>query len=379
MDRRTFLKLPACLAACAAGQVCPPVAAIAAEASRFKREAHSYKREAHYYKKLANAMVNCELCPRKCKVADQETGWCGVRSNDRGTYFTHVYGRPVTIHNDPIEKKPLFHFRPGTRSLSLSTAGCNFECLFCQNWRISQFRPEQIEARLGYTPPEVLVSTARRRGSASIAFTYGEPVVFTEYMLDTARLSKKKGVPGVMITNGYIEAKPMDDLLEVLGAVKVDFKAYSEEFYKKQCRGTLEPVLQTMKRIHQRGVWLEMVHLTIPTLNDDEDQTRKLCDWVLENLGPDVPLHFTRFHPTYRIRNLPRTPVSTVERQWEIAEKAGIHYPYVGNLAGHEGEHTRCHHCKKIVIRRIGFSVLENSIRDGKCGGCGKPIPGVWN
>jgi pyruvate formate lyase activating enzyme len=323
-------------------------------------------------------VVECQLCPRHCKVADQETGWCGVRANDGGTYYTHVYGRPVTIHNDPVEKKPLFHFRPGTEALSLSTAGCNFECLFCQNWEISQFRPEQVPARYGFVGPEKLVALAQRKGSASIAFTYGEPVVFSEYMLDTARASRQAGIPGVMITNGFIEEKPMADLLEVLGAVKVDFKAYSEPFYKKWCRGHLAPVLETLKRIRARKVWLELVHLTIPSLNDAEDETRALCDWVLENLGPDVPVHFTRFHPTYRLKNQPRTPVSTIEKQYRIARAAGLHYPYVGNLPGHEGEHTRCHHCGQLLIRRIGFRVLENKIVNGACPACHKSIPGVW-
>lgn len=372
MDRRSFLKAPACLAACALAQRLAPASALAADGDRFKREAG-------YYKKLDKAMVECELCPRKCKVANQETGWCGVRANDKGTYHTHVYGRPVALNNDPVEKKPLFHFRPGSLSLSMSTAGCNFECLFCQNWNLSQFRPEQVPARFGFVSPKTLVATAKRQGSKSIACTYGEPVVFAEYMLDIAKASKAAHIPTLMISNGYIEKKPLSDLLKVLGAVKVDFKAYSKDFYKKQCRGTLEPVLASMKQIVEAGVWLEMVHLTIPTLNDGEEETSRLCDWVMKNLGPDVPLHFTRFHPTYRMKNLPRTPVSAVERQFEIAKKIGIHYPYVGNLAGHEGENTRCHHCDEIVIRRIGYTVLENKIKAGKCTKCHKTIPGVWD
>jgi pyruvate formate lyase activating enzyme len=375
MKRRDFLKLPCGLGAfCAASRLLPSLATQARAATADSR----FSIEAAWYKKLKESQVECTLCPRHCIVADQETGWCGVRNNKLGVYQTDVFGRPVTIHNDPVEKKPLFHFRPGTKAMSISTAGCNFECQFCQNWELSQFRPEQIPARYGYVPPDKLVAIAKRHSSGSIAFTYGEPVVFFEYMLATAKKSKAAGIPGVMISNGYIEPGPMEQLCEVLGAVKVDFKAYSKEFYKKYCRGTLDPVLATMKLVHKKGVWLEMVHLTIPTLNDSEDETKALCNWVLENLGPDVPLHFTRFRPTYKLKNLPATPPATLEKQYNIAKKAGIHYPYVGNMAGHEGENTVCHHCGQVVIRRVGFTVIENNLDDGKCTKCSKPIPGVW-
>jgi len=311
-------------------------------------------------------------------VADQENGWCGVRTNEGGEYFTEVFGRVVSLNNDPIEKKPLFHFLPSSLTLSLSTAGCNFECQFCQNWEISQFRPEQVPARLGFVAPEKLAELARRYGSRSVAFTYGEPVVFFEYMLETARAARSAGLAGVMISNGYIEKEPMQELCRTLGAVKVDFKAFSDDFYRRWCRGELKPVLETMKLVRSEGVWLEMVHLTIPTLNDSEEETKRLCDWVLKNLGPDVPLHFTRFHPTYKLKNLPPTPASTLEKQFKIARAAGINFPYVGNLPGHDGENTYCPQCKKLLIRRVGFSVLENNLKDGACESCGREIPGVW-
>lgn len=336
-------------------------------------------REAAHYKKLAESRVECHLCPRHCQVSDQENGWCGVRLNEHGTYYTTVFGRPVTIANDPIEKKPLFHFQPGTLTLSLATAGCNFECLFCQNWEISQFRPEQIPARYGFVSPEELTRLAQRQGSRSISFTYSEPVVFFEYVLAAARASRAAGLPGVMISNGWIEAEPMDELLKELGAVKIDFKAFDDQFYQRQCRGTLEPVLKTMERIHKAGVWLELVHLTIPTLNDDAEQAKRLCGWILEKLGPDVPVHFTRFHPTYKLKNLPATPPAALERQYDIAQKAGLRYAYVGNLPGHEGENTRCHRCRETLIRRVGFTVLENRLREGKCPKCAEKIPGVWS
>jgi pyruvate formate lyase activating enzyme len=194
-----------------------------------------------------------------------------------------------------------------------------------------------------------------------------------------AKLGKSVGISGVMITNGFIEADPMNKLLDVLSAVKVDFKAYNDDFYKRICHGRLKPVLETMKRVRERGTWLEMVHLTLPTLNDNSDQIKALCNWVLKNLGPDVPLHFTRFHPIYKLKNLPATPPSTLERAWVIAKKEGIHYPYVGNLSGHDGENTHCHECGKLLIKRIGYSVVENHIHNGKCSACGATIPGVWD
>jgi pyruvate formate lyase activating enzyme len=374
MNRREFLAVPLCMAAgtmVAPGLLGKKLAIAAENDERFMREAA-------FYKKLPGGSIECLLCPRHCKVSDQETGWCGVRSNNKGTYRTQVFGRVVSLAIDPIEKKPLFHYHPGVEALSLATAGCNFECQFCQNWEISQFRPEQVLARFGYLSPESLVDLAKQKGSRAMALTYSEPVVFFEYSLAIAKAGKAAGVPVVIITNGYIETEPLDQLLAVLGAVKVDFKAYSEDFYTKVCRGTLAPVLKTLKRVHEKGIWLEMVHLTIPTLNDQVDQHKALCDWVLANLGPDVPLHFTRFHPTYKLKNLPPTPPSTLERAYQIAKKAGLHYPYVGNLPGHEGENTYCHHCGKLIIQRTGFTVVENKLNAGKCYSCGKSIPGVW-
>ena len=373
MKRRDFLKVSGCVAMGASVHGLLVSQMLAAE------QPDGFVREASWYRKLDGRQVECLLCPRHCQVADQETGFCGVRTNQNGTYYTHVYGRPVTIANDPIEKKPLFHFKPGSEALSLATAGCNLECQFCQNWEISQFRPEQVPSRFGFVSPEAMVGMARQRGAKSIAFTYSEPVVFFEYAKDVARLARSAGIPAVMISNGYIEPKPMEELLAVLGAVKIDFKGYSESFYRTWCRGELKPVLATMRAVKEKKVWLELVHLTIPTLNDGETQTRELCAWILDNLGPDVPIHFTRFHPTYKLKNLPATPPATLQKQWEIARKVGLRYPYVGNLPGHDGENTRCHRCGKMLIRRVGFTPVTNQIKDGKCMFCQQSIPGVWS
>ncbi len=375
MNRRCFFKASGCLALGAAASSGRSARALG---SVSKDGPGGFVREASWYRKLPGQKVECNLCPRRCTVADQETGFCGVRGNQGGTYYTHVFGRPVSIASDPIEKKPLFHFKPATEALSFATAGCNLECQFCQNWEISQFRPEQLPARYGFVSPEAMVALARRQGAGSIAFTYAEPVVFFEYALAVARRSREAGIPSVMISNGYIEPRPMAELAAALGAIKIDFKGYSEGFYRTVCRGELKPVLATMRAVKEKKLWLELVHLTIPTLNDKEAETRELCTWVRDNLGPDVPIHFTRFHPTYKLKNLPPTPPATLERQWEIARKVGLHYPYVGNLPGHEGEHTHCHRCGKVLIRRVGFTVAENRIKDGKCSFCQQSIPGVW-
>jgi pyruvate formate lyase activating enzyme len=277
---------------------------------------------------------------------------------------------------DPIEKKPLSHFLPGSKALSIATAGCNVECKFCQNWEISQFRPEQI--RDMNLQPEMLVSEALHRGIESIAFTYSEPVIFYEYMHDTARLAKKKGVASVMISNGYIKEKPMTQLCKHLSAVKIDLKAFTEKFYQDICSGKLQPVLDTLKLLKKNGMWFEIVVLIIPTLNDSEKEISEMCAWVFHELGPGVPIHFSRFHPTYKIKNLPPTPVSTLTRAREIALAAGLHYPYIGNVPGHDGESTYCPCCKKLVVRRLGYRVPEIAIKNGKCKYCGCVIPGVW-
>lgn len=340
-------------------------------------DSQKYVREAMHYKKLEEQRVECEICPRECKVAPKERGYCGVRENEGGVYNTLVYGRACSANVDPIEKKPLSHFLPGTRALSIATAGCNVECKFCQNWEISQFRPEQI--RDMNLQPETLVSEALDRKIASIAFTYSEPVIFYEYMHDTAKLAKEKGVESVMISNGYIKEKPMSQLCEHLSAVKIDLKAFTEKFYKETCSGKLQPVLDTLKLLKKKGMWFEIVVLIIPTLNDSEAEIHEMCAWVFDELGPDVPIHFSRFHPTYKIKNLPPTPISTLTLARQTAMQAGLNYAYVGNVPGHEGESTYCPSCKKTIVKRTGYGVTGIAIEDGKCKFCDCPIPGIWN
>jgi pyruvate formate lyase activating enzyme len=332
--------------------------------------------EASWYRKLADRKVECQLCPQACTVADAERGTCGVRENRAGTYVTLVHGLACSLHVDPIEKKPLFHVLPGEQAFSYATAGCNVECKFCQNWEISQFRPEQVRAY--YLPPDALAAAARRSGAKLTAATYSEPVVFWEYVRDAARAARKVGLRPTVVSNGYIQEQPLRDVLPLLDAVKVDLKSFRDRFYIEQIRGKLEPVLKALEIVRGSGVWLEIVVLLIPTLNDSESEVRDLARWVKENLGTEVPLHFTRFHPTYRLTNLPPTPVATLERAWAVAREVGLHYVYLGNVPGHPAENTVCPGCGEVLIRRIGFRIRENNLSEGRCHRCRRVIPGVW-
>jgi pyruvate formate lyase activating enzyme len=330
-----------------------------------------------YSEALGGGKILCRLCPRECRVADQERGYCGVRENRGGVYQTLVHGRICTRHIDPIEKKPLFHFLPGTEALSLATPGCNMECRFCQNWQISQFRPEQVPSQAA--TPEDLLQAARRGGTPTIAYTYSEPTVFYEYMRDIAAYTTARGIRNVVISNGYIQEQPLRDLAPHLAAYKVDLKAFTEAFYASQCNATLAPVLATLRTLRRLELWTEIVVLVIPTLNDDEAGNREMFRWIAGELGPDVPVHLTRFHPTYKILNLPRTPVETLERLHAIARAEGLHFVYLGNTPGHAAESTWCPHCGERVIERFGFVVGAIRLDGGHCRGCGTAIPGVWS
>ncbi len=335
-----------------------------------------YTKEVMFYRKLESGAVECEICPRHCNVDAGERGYCGNKENRKGTYYTLVYNRVCAAHTDPIEKKPLFHYLPGTTAFSIAAAGCNLHCKFCQNWTIAQRTPEDVLHQP--LTSEDAVAVCRRAQSPTIAFTYSEPTVFYTYMYDVAQRARRAGVGSVMISNGFMEEKPLRALCKQLTGVKIDLKSFDEEFYDKYCSAELKPVLATLQRLRNIGIWFEIVNLVIPTLNDDPQQLRDMCEWIKVELGPDVPVHFTRFHPMYQIKNLPPTPVKTLERARAIALEAGLHYPYVGNVWGHEGEHTYCPACKKLIIRRTGYMITENWVVDGTCTFCKQPIPGVW-
>lgn len=366
ISRRNFLKKSALITA---ASYLPPVFLKTAEAKESLFEAR-------YYKALDDNEVWCQLCPNECIISHGERGDCDVRENRNGVLYSLVYGKPCTWHADPIEKKPLFHFLPGTLAYSIATAGCNIECKFCQNWQIAQSKPEDI--RQLDMPPEEVARNAKSYGCKSIAYTYSEPVIFQEYMIDSAKAGTEKGVRSVMISNGFINEKPMKEVCANLDAVKIDLKAFSNEYYKDICRGELQPVLNTLKLLKQEDVWFEIVYLMVPTLNDDKEELTKMCDWIVENLGEDVPLHFSRFHPQYKLKNLPATPKKTLNMAYEVAQNAGLNYVYVGNVPGHKGESTFCPNCGKAVIKRIGFRVVENNLNDGKCKFCDTEIAGIW-
>jgi pyruvate formate lyase activating enzyme len=382
--RRELLRMGlACGAACgAAGFVFFPARAAGQQDDVGANELEGPRLEgvarhaAMFWEKLDEKKVQCRLCPRECQIADVERGYCGVRENQGGEYQTLVYGALCSANVDPIEKKPLFHYLPGTTAFSVATAGCNVECKFCQNWEISQFRPEQVKS-VSITP-ERLAETCKQRECPTIAYTYSEPTIFYEYMHDAAKAGRAAGVGSVMISNGYMQEKPLRQLCEQLTGVKIDLKAFTEKFYAEWCAGRLEPVKQTLLTLKKIGIWFEVVVLIIPTLNDSAGEIEEMSKWTAGELGPDVPLHFTRFHPTYRVTNLPSTPVGTLERCRDIARKAGVHYVYAGNVPMHEGENTRCHGCGEELIRRVGFRVVANRIEGEKCAKCGAAIPGVW-
>jgi pyruvate formate lyase activating enzyme len=337
-----------------------------------------FLKPAHYYEKLPNKQVRCLVCPRKCVVGEGQRGYCRVRENINGEYYTIVYGRVCARHVDPIEKKPFFHFLPGTTAYSIATVGCNMACKFCQNWQISQAKPEEVES-MNLSPTSVLADAAFQK-AMTVAYTYTEPIVFSEYVLDCAHRGHDVGLRSVMVSAGYINEEPLKDLTREMDAIKIDLKAYDEHFYADVCSTSLKPVLDTIVRVKGSGTWLEIVNLIIPTLNDGEKQIERLCNWVIENVGDEVPVHFTRFHPTYRLKNLPNTPISMVEKARKIAMERGIKYAYVGNVgSGHPGESTYCPSCGAVLIKRSGYSVKPVSLKDGKCSECGTSIPGVWS
>ena len=322
-------------------------------------------------------VIKCLLCAQDCMISEGNRGRCRARMNIKGKLHTLVYGHPITTHIDPIEKKPFYHFLPGSQAFSLATAGCPLSCQFCQNWEISQSKPEDFPGE--YIPPEKIVSASRSRNVPVIAFTYNEPTVFTEYLLDIAESAQNQGIKSVLISCGFMNEPPLADMCRVLDAIKIDLKGFSEDFYRSVCSAELKPVLRSIKQVATSGIHLEIVNLVVPTLNDSEKMLTSLCDWLMNEVGPDVPVHFTRFHPDYKMLNLPPTPIGTLELAREIALSKGLHYPFVGNVPGHPGNHTYCPSCQKIVIKRSGFFIEENNLDKGMCQFCRTPIAGVWN
>lgn len=353
--------------------VIQPVAQISDKAA--PSELWKWSKEASNYIELGAKDVQCRLCPNRCNLKPDERSVCRVRVNKDGKLYSLVYGNPCAVHVDPIEKKPLFHFLPTSKAFSIATAGCNFTCLNCQNWEISQSYPEDVNTTELF--PEQVVEQARSNNCLTIAYTYGEPVIFYEYMYDTCKIAHENGLKNLLISNGYIEKQPLEDLCKVLDAANIDLKSFDEKIYNKLNSGSLQPVLDTLKTLKKNDVWIEITVLIVPGYID-EKQVEKICSWIVKEIGVDVPVHFSRFHPQYQLQNLSPTPVSMLEKAVEIAKDKGIRYVYVGNLPGNKNESTYCHSCGKILIERRGYYILQNNIVEGKCKFCNESIPGVW-
>jgi len=320
--------------------------------------------------------VQCELCPKGCAIAPGESGECRIRINDNGRLAAVTYGHPCSVHLDPVEKKPLFHFLPGTDILSIATVGCNLHCLFCQNWEISQENPENVDA--SPVPPEALPPLALKNGCPSVAYTYTEPLAYYEYTLDSCVRCREAGLKNVLVTAGYINPDPLRRLCAHVDAANIDLKAMTESFYRDVCGGTLKPVLDALVISKGAGVFVEVTNLVVPTLNDSDADLTALADWLVKNLGRDTPLHFSRFFPQYRMRNLPPTPSDALDRARAIAVAAGLQYVYIGNVERPDGSNTRCPKCGVLLVERVQYRVLQNRLKNGACPDCAMEIPGVW-
>ncbi|MFQ6059063.1 MAG: AmmeMemoRadiSam system radical SAM enzyme [Anaerolineae bacterium] len=334
-------------------------------------------KEAMLYKPWKReGFVECILCAHRCKIAPHQLGVCKVRVNHDGALYTLVYGKAIANHVDPVEKKPLFHFLPGTYILSIATAGCNFKCDFCQNWQISQLSKRwQGEFPGEHLPPREVVAQAVRTGCSSVAYTYTEPTIFFEYAYDTAVLAHEKGLLNVFVTNGYQTPEAIEVMVGVIDAANIDLKSFSDDHYKRVCGGRLQPVLDSIQLMHDRGIWVEVTTLVVPGLNDSDEELTQIARF-LAGISPDLPWHISRFHPNYKMTDRPSTPIATLHRAVEIGQEAGLRYVYVGNVWGDEYEHTYCPQCGSVVIRRLGYQT-RSFLKGDRCPRCETRIPMV--
>jgi len=333
-------------------------------------------KEAMLYEKLSDNKVRCNLCAHHCVITEGKKGICKVRENRDGTLYTLVYGRTISQHVDPVEKKPLLHFYPGSTAYSIATPGCNFRCRWCQNWEISQMARERHFIMGEEASPEQVVAAAQQASCQSIAYTYTEPTVFFEYAYDTARLAHETGLANIYVTNGYMTKEMLETFQPYLDAANVDLKAFRDETYRKYVGARLQPVLDAIKVMKRLGIWLEVTTLVIPGINDDDGELKDAADFVADELGVETPWHISRFFPAYKMTDVPSTPVETLHRAREIGLEAGLRYVYMGNVPG--AANTVCHECGKMLIQRSGYRILENHIQpDGRCPNCGTPVAGV--
>jgi len=336
--------------------------------------------EAYLYETLEDNKARCNLCSHRCVIKDGDRGICRVRENAGGILQTLVYGKLIARHIDPIEKKPLFHFLPGTLSYSLATVGCNFRCQFCQNADIAQMPADHSGMIMGDTcSPSSAVAAAVHGGCKSISYTYTEPTVFFEFAYETAKLAADKGLRNVFVTNGYMTADALEMIHPYLDAANVDLKAYTDQYYKEQCGARLKHVQATLKLMKSLGIFVEVTTLIVPGLNDDPAELKGFAAFIVEDLGPQTPWHISRFHPTYKLTDRPSTPVKTLTAAREIGLNAGLRYVYTGNVPGDAGESTFCHGCGGLVVERWGFRVGKLGIENGTCVHCGVEIDGIWD
>lgn len=332
-------------------------------------------KEANWWETQENGKILCTLCPRYCTIGVGQKGFCFIRENIDGKLYTTGYGRPTGFAVDPIEKKPLSHFYPGTDVLSFGTAGCNLGCKFCQNWTISKSKYDDLHSL--EASPEDVIKIAKKYKTPSIAFTYNDPTIFGEYVIDISKLAREEGINSVMVTAGYIDKEARKDVYKYIDAANVDLKAFTEQFYHKITFSHLNDVLDTLFWLkHETDIWFEITTLLIPDENDSPEEIQKMCDWILENLGDEIPLHFTAFHPDFKMLDKTRTPASTLNMARNIAIKSGIKYVYVGNVHNLEGQTTYCPNCNEPLIIRDWHSVIDNKLKDGKCWKCNTKIAG---
>lgn len=336
----------------------------------------TFSRLALYQESLPDKSVRCLLCPHQCVLQEGQSGICRTRINKQGELFALAYGNPCSLAVDPIEKKPLFHFFPGTKIYSLAIAGCNFRCLNCQNWEISQSSPDALGQHT-LTPEEVVLQ-ALKHHTGSIAFTYTEPSVFYEYVLDTAKAAHDKGLKTVLISNGFISEKPLLELCPYIDAANIDLKCFDDGVYRHLAGGRLQPVLDTLKILKVQRVWLEITNLLVPGFSDRPEMVQAMCDWLVKNGFARTPLHFSRFFPTYKLKKISPTSESNLIQAKDIAEASGMEYVYIGNFSGLNGENTYCPYCRHMVVERSSYAVKLNAIRNGRCGFCGRQLSGVW-
>ncbi|MEW6745431.1 MAG: AmmeMemoRadiSam system radical SAM enzyme [Planctomycetota bacterium] len=368
-DRREFLQW-----GLAAGASLPALQVLKEFARQTAR--HEIEVDPKYYTKLSQDRTQCFICPLLCILKPGETCFCRTRNNVDGRLVSFAYNNPCLLSIDPIEKMPLAHFLPGTETLSLAVGGCNLRCLYCQNWEQSQTRPERLQTF--DLPKEKAVEGAEHKSCATMAYTYTEPVVFLEYMRDVSALAKERGLRNVCATALFVEPSPLREVARTIDAFTVSLKSFDEKFYDKVCGSRLKPVLEALVVLKEEKVWTEVVTLVVPTYNDDLATIRKQCKWHRKNLGAETPLHFGRFVPQYKLQDLPRTPVETLEKCCDIAKEEGLEQVYIFNVSPHDRNNTYCAKCDTLLIRRLGFKILENGLKDGKCGKCGRKVPGVW-